>query len=129
MVPEPLLVGPLSVTTWPVLVVALLLLARHDRLDLLPTILQAARIQNERQSGRKRVSVRTAKPLSDESRQAISDRAADWLAAAGVAVARRADGHAAVGLEISPLFALDPEALAGKAAQIPPVQGPTYLHE
>ena len=49
-------------------------LARHDRLDLLPTILQAARIQNERTSGRKRVSVRTAKPLSDESRRAISDR-------------------------------------------------------
>ena len=49
-------------------------LARHDRLDLLPTILHAARIQNERTSGRKRVSVRTAKPLSDESRRAISDR-------------------------------------------------------
>ena len=49
-------------------------LARHDRLDLLPSILQAARIQNERSSGRKRVSVRTAKPLSDDSRQAISDR-------------------------------------------------------
>ena len=49
-------------------------LARHDRLDLLPSILQAARIQNERQSGRKRVSVKTAKPLTEESRQAISDR-------------------------------------------------------
>ena len=49
-------------------------LARHDRLDLLPSILQAARIQNERSSGRKRVSVRTAKPLSDDSRKSISDR-------------------------------------------------------
>lgn len=49
-------------------------LARHDRLDLLPNILQAARIQNERSSGRKRVSVKTAKPLSEESRKAIGDK-------------------------------------------------------
>jgi F-type H+-transporting ATPase subunit delta len=55
-------------------------LARHDRLDLLPGILQAARIQHERQSGRKRVSVKTAKPLSDESRQAIMDRLRTALA-------------------------------------------------
>jgi F-type H+-transporting ATPase subunit delta len=37
-------------------------------------VLQAARIQNERASGRKRVSVKTAKPLSDESRNAIAER-------------------------------------------------------
>ena len=49
-------------------------LARHDRLDLLPNILQAARIQHERASGRKRVSIKTAKPLSDESRKAIGDK-------------------------------------------------------
>ncbi len=49
-------------------------LARHDRLDLLPNILNAARIQNERATGRKRVSVKTAKPLSEESRKAISDK-------------------------------------------------------
>lgn len=49
-------------------------LARHDRLDLLPNILQAARIQHERSSGRKRVSIKTAKPLSDEFRKAIGDK-------------------------------------------------------
>lgn len=49
-------------------------LARHDRLEILPGVLQAARIQHERQSGRKRVSVRSAKPLSNESRRAIEDR-------------------------------------------------------
>ena len=49
-------------------------LARHDRLELLPGILQAARIQNERQSGRKRVSVKTAKPLTAASRRAIEER-------------------------------------------------------
>ncbi len=55
-------------------------LARHDRLELLPNILQAARIQNEQASGRKRVSVKTAKPLSDESRRAIADRLRTALA-------------------------------------------------
>ena len=55
-------------------------LARHDRLNLLPGILQAARVQIERQAGRKRVSVRTAKPLSNESRQAIIDRLRTALA-------------------------------------------------
>lgn len=49
-------------------------LSRHDRLDLLPSILNAARIQFERSTGRKRVSVKTAKPLSEESRQAISSQ-------------------------------------------------------
>lgn len=49
-------------------------LARHDRLDILPAVLQAARIAHECQQGRKRVSVRTAKPLSDESRTAIAER-------------------------------------------------------
>lgn len=49
-------------------------LARHDRLGILPAVLQAARIAHERLTGRKRVSVRTAKPLSDESRNAIAER-------------------------------------------------------
>ena len=49
-------------------------LARHDRLEILPGVLQAARIQHERQSGSKRVSVKSAKPLSDESRRAIEER-------------------------------------------------------
>jgi F-type H+-transporting ATPase subunit delta len=49
-------------------------LARHDRLNELPAVLQAARIANERQSGRKRVSVKSARPLTDESRRAIEER-------------------------------------------------------
>src|SRR5205823_11262826 len=42
-----------------------------------------------------------------EVKQAISDLAADWLAAAGVTVPKKPDGGAAVPLEVSPLFALD----------------------
>jgi F-type H+-transporting ATPase subunit delta len=55
-------------------------LARHERLDLLPGILHAARIQHEVASGRKRVSVRTARPLSDELRQKILARLQTVLA-------------------------------------------------
>ena len=49
-------------------------LARHDRLGLLPTILQAGRIEHEHRSGQKRVTVKTARPLSDDSRKAIEER-------------------------------------------------------
>jgi UDP-N-acetylglucosamine/UDP-N-acetylgalactosamine diphosphorylase len=48
-------------------------------------------------------------------RQALCDQAADWLERAGVNVPRGADGHAAMPLEISPLYALDAEELAAKA--------------
>jgi UDP-N-acetylglucosamine/UDP-N-acetylgalactosamine diphosphorylase len=47
-------------------------------------------------------------------RQALCDQAADWLEGAGVKVPRRTDGHAAVTLEISPLYALDAEEVAAK---------------
>ena len=46
--------------------------------------------------------------------QALSDLAADWITRAGGVVPRRPDGSAAVALEISPLYALDAEELAGK---------------
>jgi UDP-N-acetylglucosamine/UDP-N-acetylgalactosamine diphosphorylase len=42
-----------------------------------------------------------------------SDRAAAWLAAAGVEVPRRPDGHVDANLEISPLTALEAGDLAG----------------
>jgi UDP-N-acetylglucosamine/UDP-N-acetylgalactosamine diphosphorylase len=60
-------------------------------------------------------------------RQAISDRAADWLSAAGVAVPRRADRSAAVPLEVGPLFALDAGELAGKVGLGTSIDGPRYF--
>src|SRR5262249_28660872 len=67
-------------------------------------------------------------PDSPETvRQAQSDLFAGWLARAGVAVPRRADGSAAVPLEVSPLFALDAEELAAKVDRSLRVDGPTYL--
>ncbi len=58
--------------------------------------------------------------------QAIGDLAAEWLEQAGVSVPRRPDGHAAVALEISPLFALDAEELARKVDRKLVVRGPQY---
>lgn len=67
-------------------------------------------------------------PDSPETvRQAISDLAAGWLERAGVPVPRRADGHAAVPLEVSPLFALDAEELAAKVNPGMRIERPTYL--
>jgi UDP-N-acetylglucosamine/UDP-N-acetylgalactosamine diphosphorylase len=60
-------------------------------------------------------------------RQALSDLAADWLRRAGVRVPLQSDGSSAVPLEISPLFALDSQELAGKVDRDKPVERPTYL--
>jgi UDP-N-acetylglucosamine/UDP-N-acetylgalactosamine diphosphorylase len=69
-----------------------------------------------------------AGPDSPETvRQAQSDLAADWLDRAGVRVPRRADGSAAVALEVSPLYALDAEELAAKVDRSLRVEGPLYL--
>ena len=49
-------------------------LARHDRLELLPLILEESRIGHETRTGRRRVQVTSARPLSDASRQKIRQR-------------------------------------------------------
>ena len=54
-------------------------------------------------------------PDSPETvRRALCDLAADWLAGAGVEVARDPAGNAAAAMEISPLLALDANELAAK---------------
>jgi UDP-N-acetylglucosamine/UDP-N-acetylgalactosamine diphosphorylase len=62
-----------------------------------------------------------------EVERAISDLAADWLAAAGVSVPRDAAGHAAVPLEVSPLVALDAEEFISKADPGWRIDGPRYF--
>jgi UDP-N-acetylglucosamine/UDP-N-acetylgalactosamine diphosphorylase len=59
--------------------------------------------------------------------KAIGNLAADWLEKAGVAVPRDPQGNAKVPLEISPLFALDAEGLAGKVDRKLRIDGPFYL--
>jgi UDP-N-acetylglucosamine/UDP-N-acetylgalactosamine diphosphorylase len=65
--------------------------------------------------------------LPETVKQAISDLAADWLEQAGAKVPRRPDGHAAVALEISPLYAWCAEELARKADRPREVKAATYL--
>jgi UDP-N-acetylglucosamine/UDP-N-acetylgalactosamine diphosphorylase len=60
-------------------------------------------------------------------RQAISNLAANWLDRAGVRVPRKANGDAAVPLEISPLLALDADELAVRVDRSLVIDGPLYL--
>jgi UDP-N-acetylglucosamine/UDP-N-acetylgalactosamine diphosphorylase len=61
------------------------------------------------------------------AKQLMSDQAARWLEAAGGRVPRGADGHAALPLEVSPLFALDAEEFARKVPAGTEVSRPTYF--
>ena len=49
-------------------------LARHDRLDLLPSILHEAHIRHEKALGRRRVTVTSAVPLSDDTLAQVRER-------------------------------------------------------
>ena len=60
-------------------------------------------------------------------RQRMSDLFAGWLEGAGAIVPRRGDGTVPFGLEISPLFALDPAELKAKVTPGLEVEGPLYL--
>jgi UDP-N-acetylglucosamine/UDP-N-acetylgalactosamine diphosphorylase len=62
-------------------------------------------------------------------RQAQSDLFADWLGRAGVAVPRKADGSAAVALEVSPLFALDAQEFAARIDRGTVIGGPRYFDQ
>jgi len=67
-------------------------------------------------------------PDSPETvRQALANLAGDWLDRAGIAVPRRPSGDVAVPVEISPLYALDAEELAGKVDRNLKIDGPVYL--
>ena len=49
-------------------------LVRHDRLELMPSILRIAGREWERRLGKRRVQVRTARPLNEEQQGAIQER-------------------------------------------------------
>jgi UDP-N-acetylglucosamine/UDP-N-acetylgalactosamine diphosphorylase len=59
--------------------------------------------------------------------QRMSDQFGSWLEQAGVSVPRRTDGSVPFGIEISPLFALDPAELKSKIDPGLVVERPTYL--
>jgi F-type H+-transporting ATPase subunit delta len=49
-------------------------LARHDRLDVLPAILHEAHVRHEKALGRRRVTVTSAVPLSEDALARVRDR-------------------------------------------------------
>ncbi len=49
-------------------------LARHDRLDLLPLILEETKLRHEERTGRKRVTVTSAQPLTEETLREVTSR-------------------------------------------------------
>jgi len=54
-------------------------LARHERLDLVPLILSETWLAHETQAGRRRIKIRTAAPLDDTQLSHIKDRLAAAL--------------------------------------------------
>jgi F-type H+-transporting ATPase subunit delta len=54
-------------------------LARHDRLELLPAILREAGIRNEIRHGRRRIQVTSARPLNSQAEGRIRSRLAESL--------------------------------------------------
>jgi UDP-N-acetylglucosamine/UDP-N-acetylgalactosamine diphosphorylase len=69
----------------------------------------------------------TGSDSPESVRRAMSNLFGGWLEAAHVPVPRRPDGNVAVSLEISPLFALDAQELAGRIKPGLKVEGPTYF--
>ena len=63
----------------PLLANFLRVLVRHDRLDLVPLIAREARLRQEARSGKQRVQIKTAMPLSDQSRDRLRQRLAESL--------------------------------------------------
>jgi UDP-N-acetylglucosamine/UDP-N-acetylgalactosamine diphosphorylase len=83
--------------------------------DVLPLAQRWAVVETTRREEFLPLKNATGADSPAEVKRAISNLAADWLAAAGVTVPRDAAGNSAVPMEISPLFALDAEELSAKA--------------
>jgi F-type H+-transporting ATPase subunit delta len=65
--------------TSPLVANFLRVLVQHDRLELVPLILRQARLRQEVRSGRQRVQIKTALPLSDQAREKLRKRLAESL--------------------------------------------------
>jgi UDP-N-acetylglucosamine/UDP-N-acetylgalactosamine diphosphorylase len=95
--------------------------------DALPLARQALAVETSRREEFEPLKNAEGENSPATVRQALSDLFAGWLEQAGIAVARRPDGTAAVPIEISPLFALDAEELRARLQRGEPVTGPLLL--
>jgi UDP-N-acetylglucosamine/UDP-N-acetylgalactosamine diphosphorylase len=82
--------------------------------DTLPRAKRSLVIETSRTAEFEPLKNATGSSSPESVRRRLSDAAADLLEAAGAVVARRADGSAAVPIELSPLIAADPEALRAR---------------
>jgi F-type H+-transporting ATPase subunit delta len=65
--------------TSPLVANFLKVLVRHDRIELVSLIVREARLRQEARTGKQRVQVKTALPLSDQARDRIRQRLAESL--------------------------------------------------
>jgi UDP-N-acetylglucosamine/UDP-N-acetylgalactosamine diphosphorylase len=79
--------------------------------DTLPLAQRSLVVETSRAAEFEPLKNATGSDSPESVRQRLSDSAADVLEAAGAVVTRRADGSAAVPIELSPLVAADPAAL------------------
>jgi UDP-N-acetylglucosamine/UDP-N-acetylgalactosamine diphosphorylase len=82
--------------------------------DTLPLAQRSLIIETSRTAEFEPLKNATGSSSPDSVRRRLSDAAADLLEGAGAAVARHADGSAAVPIELSPRIAADPEALRAR---------------
>jgi UDP-N-acetylglucosamine/UDP-N-acetylgalactosamine diphosphorylase len=95
--------------------------------DVLPRAERWTVVETTRREEFEPLKNATGADSAETVRQALSNLAADLLEQAGLRVPRRADGNAAVALEISPRFALDAAELAARVDRRLRIDGPTYL--
>jgi F-type H+-transporting ATPase subunit delta len=63
----------------PIVANFLRVLVRHDRIELVPLIVREARLRHEVRSGRRRIQIKTAMPLSDQAKEQLRSRLAQSL--------------------------------------------------
>jgi F-type H+-transporting ATPase subunit delta len=63
----------------PIVANFLRVLVRHDRIELVPLIVREARLRHEVRSGRRRIQIKTALPLSDQAKEQLRSRLAQSL--------------------------------------------------
>jgi UDP-N-acetylglucosamine/UDP-N-acetylgalactosamine diphosphorylase len=95
--------------------------------DVLPRAERWTVVETSRREEFEPLKNATGRDSPETVQQALSNLAADWLERAGVRVSRKANGEAAVPVEVSPLYALDAEELAGKVDRGIHIDKPTYL--
>jgi len=82
--------------------------------DALPFARRAVVMEVRREDEFSPIKADTGPDSPESARLAMRDQFARWLREAGVAIPTDAQGHAACEIEISPLFALDPDELKRK---------------